>query len=110
MNKVLVRVITMAAVSMMLIQPSEAANWGKVAKDAGKLFKGVGKKTASYADDCARIIRDSPRKEVPVTNYTMCGACRGTGQVMVGCNNYGRPVIYQCRQCGGTGKIWLRRP
>ena len=110
MNKVLVRVIAMAAVSMMLIQPSEAANLGKLAKGAGKLFKGAGKKTINHVDDVVRVSGSSPQKEVPVTNYTVCGACRGTGQVIVGYNNYGRPVIYQCRQCGGTGKIWLRRP
>ena len=54
MKKVLARVIATVAVSMMLVQPAEAANWGKVFKSAGKVIKGAAKKTKSYADDGER--------------------------------------------------------
>lgn len=97
----------MAAVSMMLIQPSEAANWGSFAKNAGKWIKGTGKKTIKHTDDIIRAGGGSSRKEPPVI-YSTCGACRGAGRVIVGYNYYGQPVIHQCPQCGGSGRIWLR--
>ncbi len=100
MNKVLVRVIAMIAVSMMLVQPSEAANWGKAARTAGRLIKGAGKGKTTNTPK----LGGAKRKDLPM--YTTCGACNGRGQVMAGYNYNGQPVIHQCSQCSGTGRIW----